>query len=59
MSKSELAEALAMALNLLNDLDRDEWTPRQLGVFHELSRRFVPDSADYANNGTVTVKDLI
>lgn len=57
MTRQELADALAKAMNLLNDVDRDEWSNRQLGVFHELAGR-MPASVDYANNGTVMGRDL-
>jgi hypothetical protein len=57
MTRQEMAEALAKALNLLNDVDRDEWNNRQLGQFHELAD-LVPECCDYANNGTVMAKDL-
>ncbi len=58
MSKSQMAEALALALNLINDVDRDEWTNRQLGEFHELAA-LAPEACDYMNNGTVRAKDLL
>lgn len=57
LTRAELAEALAKALNLLNDVERDEWSNRQLGQFHELAA-MVPDECDYANNGTVLPTDL-
>jgi hypothetical protein len=57
LTRAELAEALAKALNLLNDVDRDEWTDRQLGAFHELAN-VAPECCDYANNGTVQGKDF-
>lgn len=57
MTRRELAEALAKAMNLLNDLDRDGWSNRQLGDWHELAS-LMPESADYMNNGTVTPNEL-
>ena len=57
MTRNQLAEALAKAMNLLNDVDRDGWSNRQLGDFHELAA-LMPESADYANNGTVTAREL-
>jgi hypothetical protein len=57
MTRKQLAEALAKAMNLLNDVDRDGWTNRQLGDFHELAR-LMPATADYANNGTVMADEL-
>lgn len=57
MTRQQLAEALAKAMNLLNDLDRDEWTDRQLGDFHELAN-LMPESVDYMNNGTVMADEL-
>ncbi len=57
MTRQQLAEALAKAMNLLNDVDRDEWTNRQLGDWHELAA-LMPESADYRNNGTVFAREL-
>ncbi len=57
MTRQQLAEALAKAMNLLNDVDRDEWTSRQLGSFHEQAN-LMPESADYTNNGTVMPDEL-
>lgn len=58
LNRRQLAEALAKALNLLNDIDRDGFTNRQLGDFHELAA-IPPASVDYANNGTVLPEELI
>lgn len=57
MTREQLVEALAKAMNLLNDVDRDEWTNRQLGEYHTLAR-LMPEKCDYANNGNVFGKDL-
>ncbi len=57
MTRAELAEALAKAMNLLNDIDRDGFSDRQLGHFHELAD-LIPECVDYANNGTVLATDL-
>jgi hypothetical protein len=57
LTRVELAEALAKAMNLLNDLDRDGWTNRQLADWHELAG-LMPESVDYMNNGTVMARDL-
>lgn len=58
MTKQQLAEALAKAMNLLNDVDRDEWSNRQLGDWHELAA-IMPEKCDYRNNGTVMAEDLV
>jgi hypothetical protein len=57
MTRKQLAAALAKAMNLLNDVDRDEWSNRQLGEWHELAA-LMPESADYMNNGTVMTDEL-
>ncbi|HKB40328.1 MAG TPA: hypothetical protein VKD72_28110 [Gemmataceae bacterium] len=57
MTRNELAAALAKAMNLLNDIDRDNFNNRQIGDFHELAS-LMPEEADYANNGTVMADEL-
>lgn len=57
LTREQLTEALAKAMNLLNDLDRDEWNNRQIGDFHALAN-LMPERCDYANNGTVMSSDL-
>ncbi len=57
LTRTELAEALVKAMNLLNDVDRDGWDNRQLGDFHELAA-LMPECCDYANNGTVLGREL-
>ena len=57
MTRQQLAEALAKAMNLLNDVDREGWTNRQLGDWHELAH-LMPESVDYMNNGTVMPDEL-
>lgn len=58
MNRDELARLLALAMNLLNDIDRDGFTDAQLGDYHELAAA-VPERCDYANNGTVMPADLL
>jgi hypothetical protein len=57
MTRLELAEALAKAMNLLNSVDRDEWNNKDLGDFHELAA-LMPECCDYMNNGTVMTDEL-
>lgn len=57
LTRDELTAALAKAMNLLNDLDRDEWTSRQIGDWHELAA-IMPLSAEYMNNGTIMPNEL-
>lgn len=57
MTRQQLAEALAKAMNLLNDVAREDWSNRQLGDWHELAY-LMPESVDYMNNGTVMPNDL-
>jgi hypothetical protein len=62
MSKQELADNLAKALNLLNGLNRDEWTNKELGEYHSLIRCLEGNKdvrEDFANNGTLDSRDLI
>jgi roadblock/LC7 domain-containing protein len=58
LSKAVMAAMLAQAMNLLNDVDRDDWTDQQLGLWHELAD-LMPEHIDYMNNGTVMSKDLL
>jgi hypothetical protein len=57
MTRAQLAEVLAEAMNLLNDLCQDDWTNRQKGDFHSLAK-LMPESVEYWNNGTVFAKHL-
>jgi hypothetical protein len=57
LTRAQMAAALAKAMNLLNDVDRDEWNNRQIGDFHELAG-LMPACCDYANNGTVMADEL-
>jgi hypothetical protein len=63
LSKRQLAEALAEALNLLNDLDRDQWSVRQTNDFHRLAAAALNGNedvcADFWNNGTLDSRNLI
>lgn len=56
-TRDELAALLAVAANLLNDVDRDQWSNRQLGDFHTIMRA-MPEHVGYANNGTVEAHDF-
>ncbi len=65
MTKVKMAELLATAMNLLNGIEHAVdgdgapiFNAAQLGQYHALSQS-MPASVDYANNGTVTAKDLI
>ena len=57
MTREQLAEAFAKAMNLLNDIDRDGFDNKQLGTFHELAD-LMPECVEYANNGTVFGREL-
>jgi hypothetical protein len=57
LTREQLAEALAEALNLLNGLDREEWTASQENTFHALAK-LVPEGTDFWNNGTVYGREL-
>lgn len=57
MTRQQLADLLAVAMNLINSVDREEWTNQQLGQWHELAS-YMPEHIDYMNNGTVYGKDL-
>lgn len=61
MSKQQLAEALAKALNLLNDAHH-EFTDRQTNDFHEIVACLNGNEdvrRDFWNNGTLDSRDLI
>lgn len=72
MTKSELAKALAEALNLLNDLRGMRPTEEDMSEgwqvydvtnrIHEVIRSIpseILEKVDFRNNGTVTADDLI
>jgi hypothetical protein len=65
LTKTRLAELLAVAMNLLNDIHNEvneDGHPilagKKLGDFHELASA-MPASVDYWNNGTVCARDLL
>jgi hypothetical protein len=59
MSKAELREFAAMLVNLVNDVDKDEWTPRQMGDLHT-ALAMLPELVrdDWRNNATIQAKQL-
>jgi hypothetical protein len=65
MTKQQAAEALALALNLLNDLHArfgDEFSTRQENDYYEAIACLKASEdvrADFANNGTLDSRDLI
>jgi len=63
MKKQEIATLLAEAMNILNDVQAlDEVDYKLKGQIHNLFAKFPQQilvDADFANNGSIVVKDLM
>jgi len=65
MTKKQLADLAAGAMNLLNDIraycteDTYEWTPKQINALNELIHMMPEDARDgFFNNATLRAREL-
>jgi len=61
MTKSEMANILADAMNILNDVQSEDISEIIKGQIHNLFAKMptkILAEADFANNGTLMAKDL-